>query len=152
MLVSICWRRGDFVAIDVFKIDDISYPTVHVVKLTRKFSIVDGPLAGRNVQGDMIRDVIGTYYNYTLELWCNRLSRKEYDELYELISSPQDSHVLEVPYGQTTSTFDAYITSGEDELKHMSETQGNFWQGIICDFIAMKPRRRPIPPEPDIGG
>lgn len=136
-------------AIDVFKIDNVAYPTIHVVKLTRKFSIVDGSLAGRNVQGDMIRDVIGTFYNYSLELWCNRLSREEYDEFYEIISSPQDSHVLEVPYGQNTLVFDAYITSGEDELKHMSETDGNFWQGITCDFIAMKPARKPIQPEPE---
>lgn len=129
---------------DVFKIDGIAYPKIHVVKLTRKFSVADGSLAGRNVQGDMIRDVIGTYYNYTLELWCNRLSSDEYDEFYEIISSPQDSHVLVVPYGQHTLTFDAYITSGEDEVKHMSETQGNFWQGISCNFIAMKPARRPM--------
>lgn len=131
-------------AIDVFKIDNKAYPTVRVTSIKRKFNIADGSLAGRNVQGEMIRDVIGTYYNYTLELWCNRLSSDEYDELYEIISSPQDSHVLEVPYGQRTLTFDAYITSGDDELKHMSETQGNFWQGISCNFIAMKPARRPI--------
>ena len=131
-------------AIDVFKIDNKAYPTVRVTSIKRKFNIADGPLAGRNVQGEMIRDVIGTFYNYTLELWCNRLSSDEYDELYEIISSPQDSHVLEVPYGQRTLTFDAYITSGDDELKHMSETQGNFWQGISCSFVAMKPARRPM--------
>lgn len=131
-------------AINVFTIDNKAYPTVRVTGLKRSFTIADGPLAGRNVQGEMIRDVIGTFYNYTLELWCNRLSREEYDEFYEIISSPQDSHVLEVPYGQNTLVFDAYITSGEDELKHMSETDGNFWQGISCSFVAMKPKRRPM--------
>lgn len=130
-------------AIDVFKIDGEAYPEMRVTSLKRKFNIVDGPLAGRNVQGDMIRDVIGTYYNYTLELWCNRLNKKEYDEFYQIISSPTDSHRLDVPYGQETLTFDAYITSGEDELKHMSEEDGNRWLGISCDFIAMKPARRP---------
>lgn len=128
---------------DVFTIDNVAYPKIHVVKLTRKFSILDGPLAGRNVQGEMIRDVIGTFYNYSLELACTNLTQAEYHEFYEIISSPQDSHVLEVPYGQTTLTFDAYITSGEDELKYMSETE-NIWRGITCEFIAMKPKRRPM--------
>ena len=130
-------------AIDVFKIDGVAYPKIHVVKLTRKFSILDGELAGRNVRGEMIRDVIGTYYNYSLELMCNKLNGAEYDEFYEIISSPRDSHVLQVPYGQNTLTFDAYITSGEDELKYMTENE-NLWRGINCDFIAMKPARRPM--------
>lgn len=130
-------------AIDVFKIDNRAYPTVRVISLRRKFSIVDGPLAGRNLNGVMIRDVIGTYINYTLDLWCNNMSQDEYAELYEILINPVDSHVIQVPYAQTTLIFDAYITSGEDELKHMSETKGNFWQGISCNFIAMKPYKRP---------
>ena len=140
-------------AIDVFKIDNISYPTVHVVKLTRKFSIVDGSLAGRNVRGDMIRDVIGTYFNYTLELMCDNLSQDEYYQLYMRIADPTDFHKVTVPFNQYMWDFDAYITSGEDELKYMSETE-KIWRGITCDFIAMKPAVRPIPPEPepDIGG
>lgn len=129
-------------AIDVFKIDNVSYPTIHVIKLQRKFSIVDGALAGRNVQGDMIRDVIGTYYNYTLELWCNNMSQTEYSTFYEIISNPVDSHSITVPYGQETLTFDAYITSGDDELKRMT-ADSNFWQGISINFIAMKPAKRP---------
>lgn len=128
---------------DVFKIDNVSYPKIHVVKLTRKFSIVDGPLAGRNVRGDMIRDVIGTYFNYTLELMCDNLSQEEYYQLYMRIAAPTDSHTLTVPFNGYMYDFEGYITSGEDELKHMSETQGNFWQGITCDFIAMKPAVRP---------
>ena len=133
-------------AIDVFKIDDRSYPKIHVVKLTRKFNILDGELAGRNVRGEMIRDVIGTYFNYTLELMCDNLSQAEYYQLYQRIATPTDFHTVEVPFNQYMYVFDAYITSGEDELKYMSETE-HIWRGITCDFIAMKPAMRPIPPE-----
>ncbi len=130
-------------AIDVFSIDGKSFPSVHVVKLQRKFNIADGPLAGRNLDGIMIRDVMGTYFTYTLELWCNQMSQKEYEELYEVLNEPVDSHKLILPYNQKTMAFDAYITSGEDELKYMSETKGNYWRGITCNFIAMKPYKRP---------
>ena len=130
-------------AIDVFKIDGVSFPKIHVVSLKRKFAIADGPLSGRNLQGEMIRDVIGTYYNYSLGLSCDTLSRDEYDNFYELISKPVESRSIEVPYAQATLVFDAYITSGEDELTLMNE-HGNFWKGITCDFVAMKPYKRPI--------
>lgn len=127
---------------DVFKIDGVAYPKIHVVNLKRKFSILDGELAGRSTRGDMIRDVIGTYYNYTLELACTKLSQAEYAKFYLLISYPADSHKVSVPFNQFMYDFDAYITSGEDELKYMSETE-KIWRGITCDFIAMKPARRP---------
>ena len=130
-------------AIDVFKIDGVSFPKIHVVSLKRKFAIADGPLSGRNLQGEMIRDVIGTYYNYSLGLSCDTLSRDEYDNFYELISKPVESRSIEVPYAQATLVFDAYITSGEDKLTLMNE-HGNFWKGITCDFVAMKPYKRPI--------
>lgn len=128
----------------VFKIDDKAYPTIHVVSLKRKFSVADGSLSARNMDGEMIRDVIGTFYNYELELKCTDMSQTEYDEFYEVISAPDDSHKLELPYGQHMFTFDAYISSGDDELKLMTEDRGNFWRGLTCSFIAMKPARRPI--------
>lgn len=129
---------------DVFKIDDRAYPKIHVVDLTRKFNVLDGPLSGRTTLGSMIRDIVDTYYNYTMELKCDQLSQQEYDEFYLLISYPADYHKLTVPFGQYMYDFNAYITVGEDKLKHMSETQGNFWEGLTCDFIAMKPARRPM--------
>lgn len=130
-------------AIDVFTIDGVSFPTIHVISLKRKFAIADGPLSGRNLHGEMIRDVIGTYYNYSLQLACDTMSREEYDNFYDLISDPVESRSIVVPYGQATLTFDAYITSGEDELTLMTEN-GNFWKGITCDFVAMKPKKRPL--------
>lgn len=129
-------------AINVFTIDGFSFPKIHVVSLKRKFAIADGPLSGRNLQGEMIRDVIGTYYNYSLGLSCDTLSRDEYDNFYELISEPVESRKIVVPYAQSTLLFYAYITSGEDELTLMN-ANGNFWKGITCDFVAMRPYKLP---------
>lgn len=127
---------------EVFSIDNKTFPTIKVTSLKRSFQIVDGENAGRSNRGTMIRDVIGTYYNYTIELLCLNKSQKEYTELYEILSKPVDSHTIKVPYNQETIEFKAYITSGDDELKHMSEN-GNIWHGLTVNFIAMKPYRRP---------
>lgn len=124
----------------VFSIDGVEYPTVLVNSLKRKFSVLDGSNAGRVKTGAMVRDIIGTYYNYTLELDTSEASAAEYDALYEVLSAPQDYHTLIVPYAQSTMTFKAYITGGEDSLIRMVP---NRWSGLSIDFIAMEPRRRP---------
>ena len=67
----------------------------------------------------------------------------EYDEFYEAISAPLDSHVLTVPYAQTTLTFDAYVANGEDELVSKYGSR-NDWQNLAINFVAMKPKRTPV--------
>lgn len=109
--------------------------------LKRSFEIVDTDKAGRLINGDMQRDIIGTYYNYSIEFRTDNITRTEYDEFYEVISEPVDYHTITVPYGQTTLTFKAYITNGEDILNKI-DSNGNRWSGISVNFIAMSPARR----------
>lgn len=125
----------------VFSIDGVEYPTILVTSLKRKFSVLDGSNAGRVKTGAMVRDVIGTYYNYTLGLDTSEASTEDYDALYEVLSAPADYHTLTVPYAQTTITFKAYVTSGEDDLLRMRPN--NKWSGMSINFIAIEPRRRP---------
>lgn len=109
--------------------------------IKRSFSVLDTDNSGRSTAGDMIRDIIGTYYNYTIQFETKNLSRDEYDDLYETLSAPVDYHVITVPYGQTTLTFNAYVTAGDDTLKHTNRS-GNDWSGLSVNFIAMSPQRR----------
>lgn len=126
----------------VFQMDGISY-RVAVISLTRSASILDGDNAGRKAKsGRMWRDIIGTYYNYNLELDVQNMAVAEYDRLYEALTAPVDSHVLTVPYGQGTLTFDAYIANAEDTLIRMTE-RANLWGGLTVKFVAMKPYRTP---------
>lgn len=126
----------------VLSLDGKAYPNLHVVSLKRSFSVLDGDNAGRVMNGTMKRDIIGTYYNYSMEIDPVSSDLAEYDEFYEAISSPVDSHVLTVPYAQTTVTFDAYVSNGEDEL--VSKYNGrNEWQNLAVNFVAMKPKRTP---------
>lgn len=126
----------------VLSLDGKGYPNLHVVSLKRSFSVLDGDNAGRVMTGAMKRDIIGTYYNYSMEIDPVSSDLAEYDEFYEAISSPVDSHVLTVPYAQTTLTFDAYVANGEDKL--VSKYNGrNEWQNLAVNFVAMKPKRTP---------
>lgn len=109
--------------------------------IKRSARITDGENVGRTLSGFMIRDIIGTYYNYTISIDTLQTEHAEYDALYEAVTAPVDSHVLKVPYGQGTMEFEAYITSVDDTLSTMSD--GNRWTGLTLSFVAMEPQRRP---------
>lgn len=126
---------------DIFSIDG-QYFDVFIPQngIERNFAVVDTDEAGRVLTGAMERDVIGTFYNYTIKMNTNFLSFEEYDALYEIISSPDDYHMITVPYGQETLTFKAYVTQGKDVLNRMS-SKGNHWKQLSVNFIAMEPER-----------
>lgn len=127
----------------ILSLDGKDYPNLHVVSLKRSFAVLDGDNAGRVMTGAMTRDIIGTYYNYSMEIDPVSSDLSEYDEFYEAISAPVDSHVLTVPYAQTTLTFDAYVANGEDELVSKYGSR-NDWQNLAINFVAMKPKRTPV--------
>ncbi len=108
--------------------------------IERNFAVVDTDDAGRVLTGAMERDIIGTFYNYTIKLNTNFLSFAEYDELYEILSAPVEYHTIVVPYAQRTLTFKAYVTQGKDVLNRISN-KGKHWKQLSVNFIAMEPER-----------
>lgn len=125
----------------VFEIDGKAYDKVAVVELKRSFTVLDTSNSGRTIaDGKMHRDIIGTYYNYELALKV--LDIQQYDELYEILSAPQDSHLIKIPYAQGYKTFDAYVTDGNDTLQRM-DVSGNHWIGLTIKFVAMEANRIP---------
>lgn len=126
----------------VFSLDGIEYSKIHVTSLKRSFAVLDGENAGRTMDGAMQRDIIGTYYNYSLEIDPYDSDQEEYDSFWETISSPSDSHTVSFPYGRDMLTFEAYVSNGEDELLDILKGS-NRWNNLTVNFIAMDPQRRP---------
>lgn len=127
----------------VLTLDGTAYPNLHVTSLKRSFAVLDGDNTGRVMTGAMVRDIIGTFYNYSVELDPVGTDPAEYDRFYEAISAPVDSHSLTVPYAQGTLTFDAYVANGDDELL-TAYGQKNEWGNLTFNFVAMKPKRTPL--------
>lgn len=123
----------------VFTLDGRAYD-VSVTALQRKAAILDGENAGRAKSGRMLRDIIGTYYNYSMEIDTGSLKVSDYDALYEALTAPVDSHRLTVPYGQGTMTFDAYVSNVDDALK-LATGRVNLWGDLKLNFVAMAPKR-----------
>lgn len=124
-----------------FKIDGKAFSGIGVETLKRTFRLPDGKNAGEMDSGDYERDIVGTYYDYTLLISVADFPGNEYDELFEILSAPVNSHIVEVPYGRNgTLTYEAMIETGDDELTVMDE-DGNEWADLSVTFRAKKPQR-----------
>ena len=123
-------------------IDGITYD-VFVSSLSRNANIKESKLSGDVKSGNRFRDIVGTYYNYEMEIATDRLSPTDYDALYEVLTAPQASHTVSLPYGRTgVMEFDAYIQSVGDELKR-DENPERAWSNLSVAFTAKRPQRRP---------
>lgn len=125
----------------VFEVDGKAY-RVRVDSLKRSGVVTDGDNAGRlSVSLEMVREILGTFYNYTMELNTDELDFDEYDDLFETLTDPDmDSHLVKLPYAQGYLTFRAYVTQVDDELKRMGD-DFTWWGNMSFQFIAMKPQR-----------
>lgn len=125
------------------KIDGVTYDGIRVLSVKRSFAVTDGENAGRlATSGRMVRDIIGTFYNYEFTIDPKSTSPETYDAFYQAITAPVDDHEVVVPYGQGSLTFDAYITTGDDELVLISD-DANRWKNLSFNVIAMAPQRTP---------
>lgn len=122
----------------VFLMDGIAY-NVRVSKMARTFSIQDTDRTGRTQDGEMYRDIVGTFYNYSMTVERMDDDADSFDSFWEAISQPVESHVCVFPYNQSIITQKMYITSGEQDL--ISRTRGkNQWGEIGLSYIAMSPK------------
>ncbi len=124
--------------INVFTMDGVAY-NVSVTKLTRKFSVLDSEKSGRTQDGEMYRDPIGTFYNYSMTVQARNGDNAAMDAFWEAISQPVASHVCTFPYGQKTLTQRMYITAGEQDMRLLTE-QSSHWGEVNINFVAMSPK------------
>lgn len=125
----------------LFMLDGVGY-NVSVINLTRKFSVMDTDKSGRTMDGEMYRDPIGTFFNYSMTIAPKAGDQDAMDAFWEAISQPVASHVCVFPYGQKTLTQKMYITSGEQDLKLVSGDKKH-WGELSVNFVAMGPKVTP---------
>lgn len=124
-----------------FVIDNKSFEHTDIVlkNIERSFSVVDGANAGRDLAGGMIRDILGTFFNYTVDFDSKTFNPDAYEELVEILSSPVAYHTVSFPFGNQTITQKMYVANGQDKLKRFSATDANQFTGFSVNFVATKP-------------
>jgi hypothetical protein len=126
---------------DVFAVNGVFY-NVLVTELQRNWTVLDNDEnVGRTIDGGMRRDVIGTFYNYTLKIEPFQRDVDAYISMVDALTAPVDSVMLTVMRGTQQTTFEAYVTKGTD-LYTCVDGRALF-SGLSLNFVAMEPDRRP---------
>lgn len=127
----------------LLKIDGKEFE-VRLIKISRSASILD-KYAKRTINGDLQREIIGTYYNYSLEFAYNDDPEK-YGLLWERLTAPEPFHDIEIVdnIGMKKS-FKGYIANVKDNISYANSENSNErrFDGLSCDIVAKEPSRRP---------
>lgn len=124
----------------VFSIDGETFD-IGVVSLKREAPVLD-KFAERTEDGDLNREIIGVYFNYTMTFPEMNINMNEYARLYDKVTEPVEFHTVTVPGTIGSFTYQAYITGVTDELLRIDLDKNiNYWGNLQIKFIAKTPSR-----------
>jgi len=114
---------------------------IPVIGIKRKAEFLD-KFAERTEDGILHRELIGVYFNYSLEFGRTN-NTTEYAALFEKLTEPVEFHTVTVPdVDATPLTFTAYFAGVGDEIRK-DTTAKTFWKNLSVNFIAKEPTRTP---------
>lgn len=128
------------------QIDGVAYK-VAITDLQRKGDVLD-LTANRTEDGVLHREVIGTYYNYTLTIICN--NQETYEKLWWVLTAPVASHQVQLPYQPTA--FEGYFGSVKDTIVYLDSPDEEYpsygakykAKGLSCNLVATRAAREAI--------
>lgn len=98
--------------------------------------------AERNEEGEMMSELIGVYYNYTLTAGTSSdFGETDYDAFWDKMTEPIERHEISIPTKNGFYVFTGYISSISDEYTKILENEAEF-TGFTCKFIAKSPSRK----------
>lgn len=120
-------------------IDGTTY-NIPVVKIQRLAEFLD-KFAERTENGVLRRELIGVYYNYSLEFGRTD-DVAEYAALWDKLTEPTEFHTVTVPDEDDdfSFTFTAYFSGIKDEVHRVTNAK-TFFKGLTVRFIAQSPAR-----------
>lgn len=122
------------------KVDGVYYD-IPMVSLKRNADFLD-KFAERNEEGDLLRELIGVYYNYTLTVGTSSdFGETDYEAFWDKMTEPVEFHEISIPTKDGYYTFIGYISSVSDEYKKILDSEAEF-TGFTCKFTAKSPARR----------
>lgn len=131
---------------DVVKIGGRNY-NVLVTELSENFNILYSENTGRtmSVGARMTLDPLGTFYGHNVTFQRKQGYESDYDALFENISKPvYDGVLVEIVHGQSTISYQAYVSNGERALKRIDEKTGKvYWDKFTVNIIPMEAQVTP---------
>lgn len=117
---------------------------VAIAAYNRNFNVLDGENAGRVMAGRMVRDIIGTYVGHKITVFRRGDNYEGLDRFWDYLveHSVDDSVMLEAADGQKTISYEAYYTSGSQDIEKVVNGV-NYWGNIEINFIPMEAQVMP---------
>ena len=107
--------------------------------LDRSFELMEGNGSTTSMSGYSIRDLIGTNTEYSMTIHSLPGQQSDYDALYEVLTSPVDSHMFKLDNNGVIEEFEAQIESGDDEYLGF-ENGVHHWDNLSVTFKPIVPQ------------
>ena len=120
---------------------DGMYFDVPLVSVKREAKVLDKYAEREEDTGDLLRELIGVYLNYTMNF-----GTIDDDDLYERLfdkrTEPVGFHDVTLPSTKKSYSFRCYVSSVSDEMEKILDDTVKF-KGLTCKYIAKAPWRTP---------
>lgn len=123
-------------------VDGVHYD-IPLVSVTRNADFLD-KYANRVESGDLERELIGVFYNFTLTVGSSTAfgDGMDYETFYMHMTEPVDYHTVSLPVPGGTYVFVAYISSVSDQYEKVLADDVTI-KTFSCKFTAKSPARVP---------
>lgn len=126
---------------DYVKIGGRTYDVL-VTEIIESFNILYSENTGRTIspKAKMVLDPLGTFFGHKITFQRKQGKEAEYDRLFDYVSVPRyDGIPVEVVHGQTTISYDAYISNGERALRRIDIKSGKvYWDKFSVNIVPME--------------
>lgn len=114
---------------------------VPLISIKRTFDVLDKYAERNEEDGDLKREILGVYANYTLTFGTID-DDDTYKSLIDKLTEPEAFHDFELPDTKESFKFKGYISQVSDEMEKILDDTVKF-QGLTCKFTMKKPFRTP---------
>lgn len=120
---------------------DGTYFDVPLVSVKREAKFLDKYAEREEETGDLLRELIGVYINYTMNFGTID-DDDTYEKLWDILTQPVAFHDVTLPSTKRRYTFRCYVSSVSDEMEKILDDTVKF-KGLTCKYIAKAPARTP---------
>lgn len=120
---------------------DGTYFDVPLVSVKREAKVLDKYAEREEETGDLLRELIGVYLNFTLSF--GTIDDDDiYEALWDKLTEPVAFHDVTLPSTKKSYSFRCYVSSVSDEMEKIMDDTVKF-KGLTCKYIAKAPWRTP---------